>query len=998
MKNYEKRIRQTLEYLNACRVVESVPVTNWKIKECAYKHDSPIPTDGSLFEPFEGMWGTGADQHYYFFNRVCVPKAAEEQYYRLRIANDQMQMADLNPQFTLYIDGELRCGMDGNHNSIVLKGGKTYDILLYAYTGTRWQMPLRLNVFLDKVDSLTERLYYDFAVVCEALDVFGYEDEMLVYRVNEAVNLIDFRQLYTREYYRSLEDASQYLQKNCYGSAACLPSTVFVVGHTHIDIAWLWRMEQTEEKAVRSFATAVSLSEKYPEFRFFCAQAILYDFVKKNEPKLYEKIKALVKEGRFEAGGCMWVESDCNLTGGESIIRQIAYGKEFFKEEFDIDSDIVWLPDTFGFPATLPQILKGCGAQAFVTSKLSWNDTDDYPHDTFLWQGRDGTRIFSYFLTAQEKKKNGERVRTYATYAGVPTPSQMLGTWERYRDKKVSDSVLHTFGFGDGGGGPTEEQIEYIRRLKRGLAGIPQVRYSGVGDFIRSFYPKRDTLHVHNGELYLEFHRGTYTTVSWIKKANAECERLLHDIELYCVIYSILSGQEPLDLTNGWKILLAQQFHDILPGSSIDAVYEDSKVVFTTLKGQLTSLLNKVLQDISSYVGEKLVFNALSFGREQILCVRGIAEKFFAPPLGFAAASAETQSFTFDCGEYFIENSRLRVEFDDCYRIARVYDKANGRELLRENGKANVLRVYSGYANGCFDAWEIQDYFDEQFWEIDKVESAQVERFADRVSVKVVRTFLNSTIVQIISLFGEEGYIDFQTQADWQEKNVLLKAEFETNIIAPTATYGIAFGNVQRSTHNNTSWDGAQFEVNAQKYADCSEQDYGAALISDCKYGYSIKFGKMCLSLIKTATYPSEYQDLGSHEFRYAFYCHEGDFAGGKVENTAYAYNRPLLFAEGNVRGTKNADREFSLLRCDAQNVLIETVKYARDRSGYVVRLRETFGKNTKTRLRFGHPAGKVFVTNMLENEPNPISLKENSVEISILPYQIVTLKIVPKK
>ena len=533
MISYKNHIMQTIKVLEELIPSSGVKVENAEYFNCPYKKGESLPYDSAEFRPYDGVLPLGKDSHAWLRFSLKAEDRGEnlKPYLRVNTANIGAWDA-LNPQCMLYIDGELKCGLDINHREFPIKAGKNHEVYIYIYSGMNDIASLPFSAELIYKDEAAKKLYYDMKVPFDAACVFPehYEESVIILKYLEAAaDMIDFREPGSEKYYSSLKKAEDFLENEFYSKVCGRENTlcdgVFCIGHTHIDVAWLWTYAQTREKAQRSFSTVLSLMERYPEYKFMSSQPQLYEYLKEESPKTYERVKKAVAEGRWEPEGAMWVEADCNLISGESMIRQILFGKRFFREEFGKESEILWLPDVFGYSAMMPQILKKTGVSAFVTSKISWNDTNMMPHDTFLWQGIDGTEIFSYFLTAQDSHLNNP-VR-YTTYVGNITPRQVLGTWERYQDKAYNSSVALTFGYGDGGGGPTEEMLEAQRRTARKIPGIPKTVPAHPSEFIKTAkenFEKNIKLLPETprwvGELYLENHRGTYTNAAKNKKGS----------------------------------------------------------------------------------------------------------------------------------------------------------------------------------------------------------------------------------------------------------------------------------------------------------------------------------------------------------------------------------------------------------------------------------------------------------------------------------------------
>ncbi len=1008
MSSLEERINTIVKRIKDRTVVKKLPIENFYYYPVTeYKIGSTLPNvkeSGTIFYAND-FWGGEADTHAWFYKEITVPKDFEDGRIELNITTQEF--ADdwdaINAQFMVYVDGELVQGGDTNHRSVILSKGGNYKIHIYAYCGMKFTMQLNLFVNLLCVNEDIERLYYNLSVPTETLALTKentVEYTELLNRLNTAINLLDWRNEELFE--QSVAVANEYMEKDFYntycGKGMNNEIAVSAVGHTHIDIAWLWTRRQTDEKAQRSFANVIALMERYPEYTFVSSQPYLYEAVKRECPALYEKIKARIAEGRWETEGSTWVEPDCNLTSGESLVRQILYGKQFFKEEFGTENKVLWLPDVFGYSTALPQILKKCGVEYFVTSKISWNDTNTMPNDTFMWKGIDGSEIFTHFLTSQEIKK-GEVCERMVTYNGMGNEAYTIGTWNRYLNKELSKTALLDYGYGDGGGGSTAEHIERLKRLTYGVPGCPKVKFDKLENFLKELKKtaiKSGRLQKWVGELYLELHRGTYTSQAKTKRNNRKAEFALQNAETICVLAEVLTGlpypKERLDKV--WKVVLTNQFHDILPGSSIGEVYEvcdeEYKWVFAELKEIVSNAQNALNERITCLENESMVFNPHSFETDGL-----IGDSFVKkiPAKGYKTISLTGKDSNVTVGDKTIENGFFKVEFDGDYQIKRIYDKKAKRDILQQGKKGNILVAYEDYPNDC-DAWEIRPYYREKSYPIINV--AHIEKVKDGVSAgyKIVRKYENSIIEQTIRLYDDVARIDFETVCDWQDEHTLLKTYFPIDVNTDKATFDIQFGNYERATHRNTSWDAAKFEVCAHKYADVSESDYGVALMTDCKYGYDVEGSTIGLSLLRAATHPDENADKGKHQFTYSLYPHKGSCREGEVERNAYLLNNPLTAISGE-NGDGTLPREFSLVSCETDGVYVETVKKAEDGKGYIIRVVEKKNAKHRAKLQFGLPLESVCLCDLMENEIKKVSAQEQKVFTTIKPFEILTFKVV---
>ncbi len=987
---------------------DSAELTDFKYLPCGYKAVAEMPpavTEEWLDFGKYDRWGDTTDAHAWFYKKVTLPDSmkgkAVEFYFETGAYNKEVER---DPQFTVYVNGKLMNGCDSNHRFTLLEGSDEYEIYVYAYTGMNsCRHSVVSNLFV--VDELYKNLYYDLKVPYDVLRILHenskeYADTLM--HVNTALNMIDMRVPGSAECRESAQKALDYMRSEFYGKY-CGEQEVncICIGHTHIDVAWLWTLDQTREKVVRSFSTVIALMKQYPEYKFMSSQAQLYKYLKEEAPDVYEDIKEMVKAGRWEVEGAMWVEADCNLTSGESLVRQVLFGKRFFKKEFGVDSKVLWLPDVFGYSAALPQILRKSGVDKFVTSKISWNEYNMIPCDTFMWRGIDSTEIFTHFLTAQRTDKNNT-VHLNTTYNAMLEPDLVKGCWTRYQQKHINNEVLITFGHGDGGGGPTQGHLENHDRLKHGFPSMPNTKMEFAGDYLERVKQRTENhpkMPRWAGELYLEFHRGTYTSNAINKRYNRKCEFLYQNTELFSEINRLLNKKAyPQEKINeGWECILLNQFHDIIPGSSIAQVYEESTRQYKAITETGENMLNSAKADIAANIatdGGIAVFNPLSYNHSGVVDVDG--EKIYVtgiPAKGWKVVKGNESKGGVEVSDKKLENAFFTVEFADDYTISRIYDKRVGREVLKAGERANVIEAYEDFPRQ-YDAWEISVYYKEKRWEINDVSAVEFIDEGVRKGVKITRKFFDSVIEQKVWLYADVDKIDFDTTADWHQEHILVKAAFPVEINADKATYEIQFGSVERPTHTNTSWDAAKFEVCAHKFADISECDYGVSILNDCKYGHDIHNSVIRLTLLKCATHPSPVADKGHHEFVYSLRPHAGSLEQAGTVQLAYDLNNPMTaFKLGKQEGT--LPESFSLVSVSDENIVIDTVKKAEDSDETVVRMYESWNKRVNgAKLTFGFDISSAVLCDLMENEIEPLNVENNSVTINVKPFEIVTVKV----
>lgn len=771
------------------------------------------------------------------------------------------------------------------------------------------------------------------------------------------------------------------------GKTGGTPSlSVSAVGHAHIDLGWLWPIRETIRKGGRTFATVIANMEKYPDYVFGASQAQLYQWVKDYYPALYEKVKAKIAEGRWEVQGGMWVEADVNLAGGEALVRQFLIGKTFFREEFGKDMRMLWLPDVFGYSGALPQLMKKAGIDYFMTIKISWSKFNTFPHHTFIWEGIDGSSVLAHMPPE-------------GTYNSSAAPRSILATEREYRDKYVSDRALLVYGIGDGGGGPGETHLENLARM-RNLDGLPPVEQEPAETFFGRLEANRADYKTWVGELYLEYHQGTLTTQARNKRANRKLENALRELEWIAALATRVGAVYPYEALDAiWKEMLLYQFHDILPGSSITRVYDESLERYAVLHEQVqvltkaarTALLAKV--DTSGLQNPVIVTNSLSWERTEWLQLAEHWVQVRVPGMGYAAV--EMAGTPFDgaaliAEEMLLENDLLRVEFADDGAIRSVWDKEHGREVLPEGELANTLDVYDDIGGNAWDfAFDYRDRAPKRF------ELVKSFAYLDGVTAQLEQTyrFGNSTLEQTIILTLGSRQIDFVTSADWQESEKMLRTRFPVDIQAWEATCDIQFGTIKRPTHGNTSWDMAKYEIAAHKFVDLSQRDYGVALLNDCKYGYHVEQNVIDLNLLRSPGSPDPVADRAKHFFVYALYPHAGDHVAGGVQRAAYELNVPLLVSAADATGGL-LPPSASTVQVDAPNVIIEAVKRAEDGSGAIIRLYESSGASVTATVTFGRAPSSVTLVNLLEETVETLVVNGNSVEVPFHPFEIQSLRV----
>lgn len=809
-------------------------------------------------------------------------------------------------------------------------------------------------------------LYYDYFVLKEAMEQLPEDSARyccILHALNEVCNVMD---LFTEE---EAAEARKILKPELEKSGGDASLRVVGIGHAHIDLAWLWPIRETIRKGARTFATVDRLMDVYPEYKFGFSQPQLLLWMKLYYPDLYRRLQKRVKEGRIECQGAMWVECDTNIAGQEALVRQILYGSRFWKEEFGFEVDNIWLPDVFGYSAALPQIMQKSGLKYFMTQKLSWNEHNMFPHHTFIWQGVDGTSVLAHMLPEE----------TYNSQAG---PAALHRVETKFLDKGVSDEALMLFGVGDGGGGPGRGHLERLKRL-HDLNGFPPCDQKFARELFASLDENRDEFAVWKGELYLEFHRGTYTTHARNKKYNRELEHKLGELEYAASLAAVYTGAPypKAELDDIWREVLLYQFHDIIPGSSIKRVYDESLARYEILSKKTDEMIRNILGTL--YAGVTAV-NTLSFGRKEY--VKRDDKWYLEEIPAFGAAELKNHVTSFEgiqASAGLLESDLLRVIFGENGEIVSIYDKKNGKETLE--AAANHFKLYDD-SDG--DAWDIRIYYAEKKAKEMKLISSDFYLEGPNAVAYQKFSYGNSVLEQRVILQQNCPYVTFDTQVDWNETDKMLRTDFATSVHTGEVTCNIQFGSIKRATHRNTSWDMTKFEICAHKWIDLSNDDYGIALLNDCKYGFKATENVMDINLLRSTMYPGVDADKAQHSFKYAFYPHEGNEKKALVEQRALAFNiAPVV-----VCGNGKAGLPESFLKLSCENVEVAAIKKAEDSDCLVLRLYQTDGVAAKCDIRLADEIAGAAECNLMEKEERELEITDHCLSLEFTPFEIKTI------
>lgn len=1039
------------EDIRKSRVRQSITLDNWKYNEKdmderindAFTNDY----DDSSWSEFH-LWETwgGYDKVAWFRKKVTVPESMKGKTLAFRFVPGPRDGGGSTAEGMVYIDEKPYQAIDIWHE----------EVLLDEETCRKDELPVALKIWsgvlniprvrtfkvaeLMELDMKVDKFCFVVDVVRRSallLDDNDLRRIKLTKLLQKTFTYIDFLNYLSESYYESVYKALDYIQGELdqFAEIEEIKPLVHGVGHSHIDMAWLWRLCATREKASRTFATVLNLMRQYPEYKFMHSSPQLYKFLKEDYPEIFEQVKEKIREGQWEITGGMWVESDTNVPSGESLVRQFLYGKRYIRDEFQKETKLLWLPDVFGYSAALPQIMVKSGMKYFMTTKISWNQFNHFPYDTFWWKGIDGTKVFTHFITTPSDGT------WFYTYNGHMDPEEVSGIWDNYKNKDKNDELLIAYGWGDGGGGPTREMLENGRVMKN-LPGMPKVTMTGAEEYFETIYNKTDheDLDDWSGELYFEMHRGTYTSQAANKRYNRLSETMLHNLETLSVMNYLENGgtypKEALDTM--WERVLLNQFHDILPGSSIRQVYEDTTVDYEKILKDGGKLIRDTLDEIGEKMGLKedaiLLVNTLSFDRDDMVLipysdkihtntlleaegkevsVSPVEEGLMVYVKGIPAygkvvltikqeeAKEEGSDSYFEVNGEEITTPFWILKLNEQGNIDSLYDKVNQRKVDDGEHPMNLLSAFEDKPLR-YDAWDVDLFYKEKPYERFVLNSREIKNEGERLVVSQSFTFNNSTLNQDMILYAKEERIDFKTVVDWKEKQVFLKAYFPVNIFAQEATFEIQFGNLKRPTHTNTEWDFAKFEVPGHKWMDFSEGGYGVALLNDCKYGYDVRDNVMGLSLIKSAINPDETADRKVHHFTYSLYPHAGGFEEAKVQEKAMMLNVPVLTGEifGNGENAVKAESLASLVQVHSDHVLLDTIKMAEDETAkggaIILRLYEFQNKkDNKVSMTLNLPISRVCTCNLCEEEEEVYTnVDGQTVSFEISNYEVKTFKV----
>ena len=1050
------RIQRRLSELEYHLYPEAWPVTGWTLAR-EWPDHIPRPTFAddlsTLNVDTEAAAGDAFSappedaQTYWLSTTATVPDRLGGERVTLRF--------DTEAESMVYVDGEPWQALDENRSHLVLsergEAGREVrlDVMLFS---SRDRKPKGLSASFARVDEAVESYRFDLRTILGVVRALGSpasgnpaqgklaggDGGLVASRLRHALvastNALDFHGAYgsvdVTEAARVLREAVDDLRER-------VPPTdldVYLVGNSHIDVTWLWTLPETRAKMGRTTATALRYMDELEDYRFAQSQPQLYEFLRQDFPDLFARVQERVAEGRWEIIGGAWVEPDCNVTGGESLVRQILHGQRFWQEHFGKTTDVMWLPDTFGYAWALPQILAKSGIDTFVTQKLTWNNENTFPYSHFDWEGVDGTRVRCTFPQ---------------TYVARIDPETITDMHARVPERQTLESLLFLYGYGDGGGGPMREDVEIGKRLSN-VPGFPRCQFTTAREAIDGLRDEADAIAertghavpVWNGELYLESHRGTLTTHARVKKGNRESEMRLREAEVWSSIASARAGFEaPVDeLDAAWKNVLLNQFHDIVPGTSIEPVYQGVHERYAETLATAARTTEAALGALSASGPDAeaahTVWNSLGWEITDWVALEGDFDKdvhvvdnrgITVPHqithdgrLGFEATVPALGAVTYEvrlgaapdvpalCAEAgALESGRFHLTFDGDGRLTSLFDKALGREWL--TGPANVFQTFDDRPNQ-WEAWDVNDWYAEKPLDLFALQSADViEAGPVRAVIRQVYTTpAGSRFEQDVIVYRTVPRVDFDTRVDWQERRVLLKVAFPVAVHAAHAAYEIQFGTIERPTHRNTSWEQARFEVAAHKWTDLSEAGGGVSLLNDGKYGHDIHDGVMRITLLRNPVFPDprspweEYRlpgreaevrhtDDGEHRFRYAVFPHAGDWRSGTVRQ-AYALNAPLQVTRGAASGVEGS--------VTGDGAVVEALKPAEDGDGLILRVYEAHGGRGPASVRLPFDITEAETVDLLERpyaDDGDVTVEDGALAFDLLPYQIRTFRVRPE-
>lgn len=1027
-------LEQILPHIKKSIYPFTSPLSEWRIKEADLVDGYSTKVKDSSWPTFEvpSFWG-GYDRTSWFRRKIVIPPELS--------GKPVAVLLDL-PEALVFVDGKPFQGIDKHHQEVFLthkaKAEQEYLFAIQAYSGRSKHVSTFNMAVLVVVDSTAKELYQALLTLCEIEKLYGQgssESKEIRELIRRTLIFLKYFDPQGEEYPNAIDRARTFLKRTLEEEVRTpIEGLIHLVAQSQLDVAWRWTFAETRRKCARTFSTVLQLLDEFPLLQFHQGQALLYEFLKQDYPKLYKKVKVKIQEGQWKPIGSSWVEHDCHLLSGESIIRQIHYGKKFFISELGKDSFISWYPDTFGFPASLPQILSKAGIKYFFTTKLNWNDTTDFPYHTFTWKGIDGSSVLAHNPPLR--------------FDGQLTSQVLRDTWEKLLHKEVIQDVLLPFGFGNNGGGPTREQV-IQSMMPTEIAGLPKIQLSTPEAFFERMEAQQEAIPIYAGELYLEKYRGMYTTQGWVKKANRECEVELYSAELLSTLAMINSGTassrryRSKELDRAWQALLTNQSQQVIGGTSIVDAYFDVKEGFEKVFRLTQSISTRSLKELTTKPKKKIagqsfsIFNTLGWERDgyveftlkpkekyfdivdeqknsleyQVLnrikgCVQILCYVDKIPPFSgktiFVRPSAKKPEIDnpWRISARIIDGPIFKIRFDSNGQLTSIYDKRLRKEILKKGQRGNHLQAFIDRP-AEWEAWELNEGFDSKKSDILHTKSVKVIQHGPLLtSLQIMHKTLNgSTLIQEMRSYHKLARIDFKTHVDWSDKQIILKAAFPTNVKASKATYEIPLGSIRRSTKRKNPEEKGMFEVPSQQWADVSDSKFGVSLINDSKYGYDVKGGTLRLTLLRSPHFTHEIDpatqhdnrctDQGEHFFSYALYPHKGDWGECGTIRQAREFNNPLMVLKNTVMKPIAP-----LITSSPTNIYISAVKKAENDSDIILRLYEGHGKSSKGTIEFGYSVLQAAECDLLENVVAKLKPSRSRLNLKFGAYEIKTLKL----
>ncbi len=1023
--NFAERAQFRFDAIREAGVTRQLPLDNWQVRrfnhlgidQYEFLEDWTTINQGDV-------WGQGKVGA--FFKRtVTIPEdwQGEKVLLRMHLGGDAL----------LRINGKPYQALDPFHYEVLLtesaQGGESFECEIESSLNYHLPKGPPRNLVLSElaaVDQPMRDAYWDLWAIAKMLaapTVDHLVTDFLEHNLWEAMKRIPLRETDQVKFRQAVLDAQAEVRRTVYASDRFkAEGLMHLIGHSHLDVVYQWPYREYVRKVGRTHSTMLRLLEQYPHFRFCQSQAKTYADMKQHYPELFEQVRDEVKQGRWEIVGAFWVEPDCNLISGESFVRQTIYGQRFFEREFGRRANTCWQPDVFGLSWALPQIMHRCGIDYFVTNKMVvWADTNPWNEHAFIWEGPDGSQLFSVVPPGH--------------FIGTVEPKMLDAQWRRCSVKDNVGQMMHVYGWGDGGGGPDEEMLECGKRYAD-FPGLPTTKFSNAEDALDAIKQSSDhaRLPILRDEIYLEAHRGTYTTKGRLKKFNRREELLLRDAEILSAIAKVNGHDYPAaELDDVWMLLLTTQFHDALPGTHIPDVWPDLLAEHAEIQQRGTAVRDCALANVTDamvdadHEKQLIVFNTTLHQRDDVVSIDAnsldnqlvcdadgnvlpqqtvtdldgtkrtlVKPNESVPGVGGHAFNIATKGdvpgdTSLAVTNASLENNFIRAEFNPSGELTRLFDKQNDREVLVDGEVGNKLQMYED-TPGRYDAWDIvATYMDHEITIDSPAEITIDEQGPLRVSLLVTRPWASSHIRQRISLYADSPILFFETEVDWHERQRLLKVGFPIEVNTDFATYDIAYGNMQRSNQRFYPKDRARFEVPAHWWMDLSQSDYGVSMLNDCKYGHEAVGKWMRLTLLKGPIHPDPESDIETHHFTYAIYPHAGTWTEAQTIQRATEMNVPMLtkLTQGKIQNDHPP-----LLSCDADHLTLEAIKQSEDGKHLIVRLSERLNRTTQTTLRFTHPIQQAWTCNLMEDVEHELLVDGHTITLTPNPREVVTLRL----